>query len=92
MKTAMKITVKGNVQGMFLNQFVKENADKLNLKGYLRNFPEGKVEILVEGEEKNVERFLEIIKKGPKHSQIRNVETDKKRWEGEFKEFKILKF
>lgn len=88
----MKITIKGNVQGIFLNQFVKENANGLKLKGYLRNFDEGKVEILVEGEEKDIEKFLEIMKKGPKHSQIRNIEYEKKRWEGEFKEFKILKF
>ena len=48
--------------------------------------------IIVEGEKENVARLLEFVKKGPEHSQIRHVEVTEKKWSGDFKEFKILRF
>ncbi len=92
MKSACKITIQGTVQSIFYSQFVKENATKNGLSGYFRNLENGNAEILVEGDDFNINPFLEIIKKGPKHAQIRNITFENKKWSGEFKEFKILKF
>lgn len=92
MKTAMKIMVQGSVQGIFYSNFIKNSAEKNNLRGYFRNIEDGKVEILVEGDEIDVQAFFDEIKVGPKYSQIRNIKTENKKWSGEFKTFKILKF
>jgi len=92
MKSANKISIQGTVQGLFYSQFVKENAEKLKLRGYFRVLDDGKVEILVEGDEIDLNEFYSIIQKGPKHSQIRNIKLEVKKWSGDFKEFKILKF
>jgi acylphosphatase len=92
MKSALKINIKGSVYGVFYNQFVKDNADKFNLRGYLRNMEDNNIEIIVEGDEEDINNFFNIIKKGPKYSQVGNVETQIKKWSGDFKEFKILKF
>ncbi len=93
MKKAARFFVQGTVQGIFFRQFVKENAEKLGLLGFVRNLTEsGNVEIIVEGDGDKIERLSDIVKKGPKHSQIRHVQIEERKWSGEFKEFKILRF
>jgi len=92
MKKAAKIIVKGTVQGVFYRQFIKEHADNLKLAGFVRNLEDGDVEIIAEGEADAIERLANFAKEGPQHSQIRNVDTEERKWSGEFDEFKILKF
>ena len=92
MKKAARFLVKGTVQGIFFRQFVRENAKKLEFKGFVRNLSNGEVEVFVEGEGDNLKKLREILKLGPKHSQIRDVTFEEKKWSGDFKEFKILRF
>ena len=92
MKKAVKFVVSGTVQGVFFRQFCKEQADKLELRGYVRNLESGTVEVLVEGEKDNIEEMYKILKKGPPHAQIREVKPEEKKWSGEFKDFTIIKF
>ena len=92
MKKAAKIIVKGTVQGVFFRQFVKGHADDLKLKGLCRNLENGDVEIIVEGEQENIGRLVRLVKKGPEHAQIRSVDVEERKWSGDFKEFKILRF
>lgn len=92
MKKAAKILVKGTVQGIFFRQFVKGHADDLGLKGYCRNLENNDVEIVVEGEGEQIERFARFVKKGPEHSQIRSADVEDRKWSGDFSEFKVLRF
>jgi acylphosphatase len=92
MKSGARFIVKGTVQGVFFRQFVKEGADELKLKGFVRNLENGDVEIVVEGEDDAIERLKNRVKKGPKHAQIRDVIVEKRKWSGDFNEFKVLKF
>lgn len=92
MKKAAKLIVQGTVQGIFFRQFVKEHADKLGLLGFVRNLTNGNVEIVAEGEKEQIERLIGFVKEGPKHSQIRNVQVEERKWSGDFKVFKIIRF
>ena len=92
MKKAARFVVQGTVQGIFFRQFVKEHADNLKLTGFVRNLTGGDVEILAEGEQDKIDRLASIVRKGPEHSQIRGVQIEERKWSGEFKEFKILRF
>ena len=92
MKKAAKIIVQGTVQGIFFRQFTQDHAKDLKLKGFVRNLSEGDVEIIVEGEESQIKRLENLVREGPKHSQIRNVLTEERKWTGEFDDFKILRF
>ncbi len=92
MKKALKLIVQGTVQGIFFRQFVKEHADNLKLTGFVRNLEDGNVEIIVDGEQEQIERLVGFIREGPKHAQIRNVKIEERKWSGDFKEFKILRF
>jgi acylphosphatase len=92
MKKAGRFLVQGTVQGIFFRQFVKEHADDLGLRGFVRNLDSGDVEVVAEGEDEGIKRLVEFLKRGPKHAQIRDVRFDERRWSGDFKEFKILRF
>ena len=92
MKKAVRLVVNGTVQGVFYRQFCKENADKLNVKGFVRNLENGNVEIIAEGDIKNIERFVELCRKGPSHAMIKNAEVEERKWGGEFSDFRVLRF
>ncbi|MEA3329925.1 MAG: acylphosphatase [Nanoarchaeota archaeon] len=90
MKKAVKILIKGTVQGVFFRNFIKENADKLRLYGFVRNLSSNKVEIFAEGDIDNVDKLFEICKLGPKHAIIKEVKIDEQPFQ-DFKEFKVLR-
>lgn len=92
MKKAAKFLIQGTVQGVFFRQFCKEQADKLDLRGYVRNLESGGVEVFVEGDREKIEEMYKILKKGPPHAQIRDLKPEEKKWSGEFKEFSIMRF
>jgi acylphosphatase len=89
MKKSVRLYLTGVVQGVFFRAFVKENAEKLNIKGFVRNLEDGRIEIFIEGDIDAVKKMLSICEKGPKHSQIRKIEVKPERFQG-FRTFKIL--
>ena len=89
MKKAVRLYIKGTVQGLFFRQFIKDNAERNDVKGFARNLEDGRVEVFAEGDNNNVEKMIELCKIGPKHSQIENVEIKEEKFQ-DFKEFKIL--
>lgn len=91
MKKSIRVYVTGTVQGVFFRGFIKENAERNNLKGFVRNLEDGRVEMFLEGNSEDVNKMLEVVKTGPKHSQIRNVETRDEKFQS-FKNFKVLHF
>lgn len=89
MKKSVRLYIKGTVQGVFFRIFIKQNAEKNNVKGFVRNLDDGRVEAFFEGNTEDVNKMIELSKKGPKHSQIRDVELREETFQG-FRNFKIL--
>ena len=50
MKKSLRLIIKGSVGSMFFEQFIKNNADQLGIKGYLRKLQNGRLEIFLEGD------------------------------------------
>jgi len=90
MKT-LRIFIYGIVQGVFFRAFAKEQADNLGLTGYVKNLDDGRVEIVVEGYENDVNRMIDACKKGPLGSRIRDIEIEKMSHQG-FDSFRIVRF
>ncbi len=90
MKKAVKLTIDGTVQSMFFRQFIKEHADKYNVKGFIRNLENGKTEVFIEGNPDDVESMSAVCKRGPKYANIRSVQEKEERFQ-DFKEFKIMR-
>ncbi len=91
MKKAIRVYITGTVQGVFFRALIKENAEKLDVKGFVRNLEDGRLEVFLEGNPDEVNKMIELCKQGPKHAQIRNVELKEEKFQG-FKGFKVLHF
>ncbi len=89
MKKSVRLYINGTVQGVFFRDFIKTEADKLDLKGFVRNLEDGRVEVFLEGLQENIDKMVEICKVGPKHAQIRTVEVKEEKFQ-DFKVFKVL--
>jgi acylphosphatase len=88
MKT-IKAFIEGSVQGVFFRKFLKESADSLELKGFCRNLDDGRVEIVIEGKDENVNDMLAKCKSGPRHADVKKVEMEDMKHQG-FDSFKVL--
>lgn len=90
MKKSKRLVLTGNLQSLFFEQFIKENAVKLGVRGYLRKLDSGKLEIFIEGNVDEVDEMVSICKRGTQHTQIRNVDEKTEKFQ-DFKDFKVLK-
>ncbi len=92
-KTPVRIHafISGKVQGVGFRAFTSSRAGLLNVKvtGWVRNLADGRVEIVVEGPKKDVEKFMSEVAKGPKGSRVDNVDRKEEPYTGKFSGFKI---
>lgn len=89
MKKSVRLYIEGTVQRIFFRSFIKENAEKHNIKGFTRNLEDGRIEVFIEGDSNDVNKMIELCKKGPRHAQIKNVKIKPETFQG-FENFKIL--
>ena len=89
MKKSIRAYITGNIQGIYFRSFIKENAEKYNVKGFVRNLEDGRVEVFLEGNSEDVNKMIEICKTGPKHTQIKSVDEKEEKFQ-DFKVFKVL--
>ncbi|VVB83701.1 Acylphosphatase [uncultured archaeon] len=89
MKKAVRLYIEGTVQGIFFRQFIKENAERNDIRGFARNLEDGRVEVFIEGNNDKVDKMIELCKTGPKHAKIGKVEVKEEKFQ-DFKEFKVL--
>jgi hydrogenase maturation protein HypF len=88
----VKINVTGIVQGVGFRPFVYRVAVRNGLAGYVRNRGDAGVEILLEGEEQNIQDFLRDLKeKKPPLAQIHGVITTTLTGKNEHEKFTIYK-
>lgn len=66
------LIIGGRVQGVGFRYFVRHKAEELHISGWVRNTPDGKVEIEAEGEPRNLETFIDWMKIGPSRAVIRS--------------------
>jgi acylphosphatase len=79
----VNITVSGKVQGVFYRAFTHKEAQRLQLKGFVRNQPNGDVYIEAEGEETVLQEFISWCKTGSPKSVVKEVNVQ----EGDLKKF-----
>ena len=89
-KVRIHICISGKVQNVFYRDFVKRHAIALNVTGWVKNLPDGKVEIIAEGEKEKVKQMVDWVKQGPPAAQVSNIDIERKEYKGEFKEFFIV--
>ena len=63
----------GRVQGVFYRKFVSQAAMKKQVRGYVKNFPDGTVEVAAELIDDDLEDFLELLRKGSPLSRVEDI-------------------
>jgi len=85
-----KIFVSGWVQGVGFRYFTLRTAEQLGgMTGYVKNLPDGRVEVFAEAEEETMESFIQILKKGPASAFVEELEVREETFSGEYKGFHI---
>jgi acylphosphatase len=85
----LRITVVGSVQGVFYRAFAKSEAEKLKITGWVKNLPDGNVEILAEGPENEMKTYIDILRNGPQGAVIEKLILEDQPYKKEFTTFKI---
>jgi len=62
--------VEGRVQGVFFRAGVKAEAERLRLRGYARNLPDGRVEVLAAGEQAALLELAQWLQRGTPRAQV----------------------
>jgi acylphosphatase len=87
MKIRAHILVSGKVQGVFFRSSTQDKAEELDLSGWVRNLPDGRVEAVFEGEKEDVDKMVEWCRKGPEYAKVTGVEIIMEEYKGEFNAF-----
>lgn len=74
-RTARRYVVSGRVQGVGFRYFVRQQAQALNLAGWVRNLPDGRVEAFIEGPRTTLDSIEQRLREGPAVSNVKGVDT-----------------
>jgi acylphosphatase len=83
------ILISGRVQGVGFRYFAVSIAEKYDVRGYVLNKGDGKVEIICQGEEEELQPFLEEVKKGPAFSVVTDTVMEEIPEEKKYNSFDI---
>ena len=83
------IFVTGRVQGVFFRQSARVMAIKNNVNGWVSNLDDGRVEIVAEGQESNIDALADWCKTGPANSRVDEFELSEENSTDEFENFKV---
>jgi len=86
---SLHAVIYGRVQGVFFRDFVAGHAQRLNLTGYVRNLPDGTVEVRAEGLKHHLEELLGYLKIGPPSARVREVKTVWSGHTGRYSDFSV---
>lgn len=73
--------VSGKVQGVYFRASSQQVAIDYGLSGYAKNLDDGDVEILMCGEEKDVDKMLAWLAHGPPEAEVVSMEKKQVKWQ-----------
>lgn len=86
----VRLIIEGRVQGVWFRDSTRKQAVGLGVSGWVKNRPDGKVEVLAEGEELMVKKLVAWCHHGPPHANVTRVDQEEEPWQGEYGSFDIV--
>jgi len=86
-----RAVIKGIVQGVNFRNFTKLEAERIGIKGYVRNTHDGHVEAFFEGEEEKIKEMIASVHVGPPSSRVKEVKLYEQDNLSDFNDFKIIR-
>jgi acylphosphatase len=78
-----RLLVSGEVQGVFYRDTCRSVASEAGVAGSAANLPDGRVEVVLEGETESVEKVIEWCRSGTRGSRVQAVDISEEEPEGE---------
>jgi acylphosphatase len=75
-KSTARWIVSGRVQGVFFRAWTREQAESLALDGWVRNLPDGSVEVLAQGNPDRLDQLERRLHEGPSAAHVTGVERE----------------
>jgi acylphosphatase len=73
-KIACRYFVAGIVQGVGFRYFTQDEAERLDLSGFVRNLRDGRVEVYAIGTQENLARLRTLLERGPRGAMVQHVD------------------
>ncbi len=89
MNRRVHLTISGDVQGVSFRSYARQEALRLGVSGWVRNTPDGSVEIVAEGEEALLGKLIALCRQGPRHAAVAHVAIAWEPFTGAFSGFSI---
>jgi len=89
MMKAVTGIVKGRVQGVGFRYFVLDTAESLGIDGWVQNLPDSSVEFFAQGDEKELDSFVQKIEQGPPMARVDRIFKDAAQPDGTLEGFEI---
>jgi len=89
MRVARRFLISGRVQGVGFRFFAERAAGREGLHGWVRNLPDGRVEVAAEGEVEAVDRFEGQLRHGPSGARVEQLDVEDTVPEGRYGGFSI---
>lgn len=87
---AKHIQITGKVQGVFFRKSAKQKANELDIFGWVKNIVDNKVEIVAQGSEENINKFIIWCRQGPSNAEVKNIQIEEEEINMDLKKFTIL--
>ena len=84
-----RVIIEGRVQGVLFRYHTQEMALHLDLKGWVKNRRDGRVEAVFEGNKNSVDQIIQWCHQGPSGARVMKVHLDWEDYIGEFEDFAI---
>lgn len=81
--------VSGRVQGVGFRHFTLNQAQRIGLGGWVKNLPDGRVEIRVVGSPTDVEALKKKVREGPPASEVDDIEEQIIEPDPEWRRFEV---
>lgn len=86
----VRMLISGRVQGVCFRAYTRDEARRLGLKGWVRNLPDGRVEVLAQGDPDTLKALESFCRQGPPYARVTFVEViEEPHAKGEFSPFEI---
>jgi acylphosphatase len=72
---SVQVRISGRVQGVGYRAWMRQQAIRLGLSGWVKNLPNGDVEALLCGPSQAVEQMLAACRKGPRFAEVVALEV-----------------
>ncbi len=89
MNRRLHLLISGRVQGVFFRATTQKTATQLEVRGFVRNLADGRVEVVAEGEQQALQKLSDWCRLGPRGAIVEHISVSASESLDEFDSFEV---